>query len=202
MASSQAPRRATETSVEAIAVGTDGALLAGRADGQAVLWPADPAAPPRMWGAHDGAVTAVAFAADGAPLTAGRDGWMIAWRGDAPLRRRRADGPVLAISVRPDGEVLYGGYDGVLRGWGGRAMDAHEDAIHGIDVAADGRTAATVGGDGRLCLWDLAEGRLLRRVRVDEHPVVAVALAADAQRVVTGGARVTLWALDWALKGD
>ncbi len=194
--------RATESSVEAIAVRADGALLAGRADGQVLLWAADPAAPATVWTAHDGAVTAVAFAADGAPLTAGRDGWIVAWNEGTPLRRRRADGPVLALAVAPGGEVLYGGYDGVLRGWGGRAMDAHEDAVRGIDVAADGRAAATVGGDGRLCLWDLAAGRLLRRVRVDEHPVVSVALAADAQRVVTGGARVTVWALDWALKGD
>ncbi len=190
------PARAIGVSVEAVAARGDGALLFGTADGRLSLEVGDEA---RVWAAHDGPVTAVAFDADGAPTSAGRDGWVIVWAEGTPLRRWRTSGPALALAVCPDGEVLYGGYDGVLRGSDERALGAHRDSIHDIDVSADGRVAATVGGDGRLCIWDLGSGERLRRVRVDDSPVVSVALADDAQRVVTGGARVTEWALDWSL---
>ena len=170
-----------------------GRRLVGLADGRLSL-------DGRLWRAHDGPVTAVAFLPDGGLVSAGRDGLAQLYDeagGKSGQRRVPGGGPVLSLAVTDEGEVLYGTCDGVLRTWGGREIPAHEDAIHGIAVA--GRTVATVSSDGHLCLWDLPTGRSLRRIRVDDHPLSSVALSADAQRAVTGGSRVTLWALDWDL---
>jgi serine/threonine protein kinase/WD40 repeat protein len=43
-------------------------------------------------------------------------------------------------------------------------LEEHTDLVYGLDFSPDGKTLASAGYDGRLILWDLAEGRVLRRV--------------------------------------
>jgi WD40 repeat protein len=43
-------------------------------------------------------------------------------------------------------------------------LSGHEYFVYGLDFSPDGQTLASSGFDGRLCLWDLATGKLARSV--------------------------------------
>src|SRR5262249_42140796 len=43
-------------------------------------------------------------------------------------------------------------------------LSGHEYFVYGLDFSPDGRTLASSGFDGRLCLWDLNPGTLARTV--------------------------------------
>lgn len=177
---------------------TSEAAFVGRADGH--LERVDLAGgAPSNWPAHEEEVTAVA--AGRHLFTAGRDGLLRAFTfAGAPVATCRPAAPVLALAATPAG-VLAGTRGGELLIWAPgeppTPLGEHADAVTALAVA--GPVAATVAVDGTLCLWDLPARRCLRRLRADDGPLTAVALAPDAQRLYLAGARTTTWTLDWRL---
>jgi hypothetical protein len=63
----------------------------------------------------------------------------------------------------------------------------HTDILRAVAVSADGRFAVSGGDDRTTRVWDLADGRQLRRGPEHPGPVRAVALAPDGKTVLSGG---------------
>jgi len=122
-------------------------------------------------------VRALAFAPDGRVLATAA--WPPAKKGEQvrgevtvwdlqtqkPLRTLPVPGPVRALAVSPDGQWLAAG---------GGAIDE---------------------GPGRVHLWDLRSGRLLRMVETAEGIIPAVAFAPDGRTLALGSwdGTVRLW---------
>jgi WD40 repeat protein len=170
---------------------------------------------------YPGPVSAVALSPDGRLLAAGGpDGGVRLWRTDGgsaegdPLPHPAA---VHALAFLPDGQTLLtGGADGAARLWDCRTGIAvaaplvHSKAadrparewpflegVTSLAVSPDGRRAVTAGGDGRLCLWSLPDGRRLAEASASRAALFAVALSPDGETVVTGGLehQLTRWAV-------
>jgi WD40 repeat protein len=68
-----------------------------------------------------------------------------------------------------------------------RTFRGHTDILRAVAVSADGRFAVSGGHDGTTRVWDLADGRQVRRGPEHPGPVRAVALAPDGKTVLSGG---------------
>jgi WD40 repeat protein len=124
----------------------------------------------------------VAVAAGGQRIAAGHADEVVLWNpNSAKVSQRLKMGPVqgtagpalASLALSPDGKLLATGLqDGTI--WlasveTGKTLSpcrGHTGQVQGLAFALDGRTFASVGKDRRVCLWDAAGGRLLRRVDI------------------------------------
>ena len=68
------------------------------------------------------------------------------------------------------------------------ATPGHTDTVQTLRISADGKTLASGGADGMVCVWDTTSGKLLRRLRGPETVLlVCTALSADGRTVATAG---------------
>jgi serine/threonine protein kinase len=76
-------------------------------------------------------------------------------------------------------------------------LQGHQAAVTSVAFAPDGRTAVSSGEDRAVLLWDLAEGKVRRRLLKHTAPVRSVAFSPDGSRVLSGGGfgdnTVQLW---------
>jgi WD40 repeat protein len=202
--------------VRALAVGDDGCVISGGADGAIRVWdPRTPDDPSREIGrlpesAFGREVRAVAVLPDGRVVSGGPDGRVRLWDpdkpGDPPGREiGRHRNAVAAITVSRDGHVVSGGLDGKLWVWDpdarddrGRKLGRHRHGVLAVVVLADGRLVSG-DADGKLRLWDPDKPRDPGRKLGRHHAggVVAIAQRTDGS-VVSGGSdgTVRLWQPD------
>ncbi len=74
-------------------------------------------------------------------------------------------------------------------------LRAHDKDIRAIAVSADSRRFATIGGDERICLWDLHSGKQLRDWNAGQG-VKALAFTPDGKHLITANVNTTLYLLD------
>ncbi|MBL26752.1 MAG: hypothetical protein CMM50_04265 [Rhodospirillaceae bacterium] len=71
-------------------------------------------------------------------------------------------------------------------------------AVNAVVVSPDGQWMATGSSNGKLVLWDLEQGRELRKIQAHAGETLAIAWNRDSNRLITGGADgiVRVWRLD------
>ena len=198
--------------VRAVQVSGDGRhLLSASADGSLAYWDAETGRLMNRLCGHTGVVYAACFHPDRrTALSCGADGLVLLW--DLPAGREigRFDGhrqPVYALAISPDGnralssdahgtvihwkvpegEVLHR-FPGYLeRGAHSDWMLGHIDAAWGVAFVPGSETAISVSQDQFALLWDLREGKQLRRYSAIKAGLFAVTCSPDGRAVLLGG---------------
>jgi WD40 repeat protein len=153
---------------------------------------------------HYNALHAAALA--GPALASGDDSGYVIVRSladDKELFNKKAtQGYVYAVALSADGEVLAAGCgvldfgtgkdSGEVKVWdvaAGQARDfkGHERNVLGVALSADGKTLASGGGDKTVRLWDVANGKELKKLEGHADGVNAVALSADGKVLASAG---------------
>ena len=185
-----------------VAISPNGQLLAsgsgGRgADNSLKIWDIPSDSPLRTLTDNDG-INAIALNPDGKFLaTAGKDGSVKIWNtGDFKQLYNMPGhtGPVTGVAFSANGQILASsGADRTIRFWNpikGQPIafiGAHAGSVNAVAISPNNTTAFSVGEDGLLKFWQIppAPGRTLL---THTAPIQALALAADGNQVLTGGA--------------
>ncbi len=166
---------AAESSVAEAAFSPDGKLLAVTESGPVVsVWEAATGRQVRRWAARRGTGPPLCFSPDGKVVLAGApDGAVQMWEVATGRRRQTAEGQdwkIWEVRFLAGGEVLAYGSDGEqLHVWdvvSGRVHTpggGHTSAVLAVAFPSDGKTLVSY-SRGSQCWWDLASGKLLRRV--------------------------------------
>ncbi|MFI1970586.1 nSTAND1 domain-containing NTPase [Streptomyces cinnamoneus] len=150
---------------------------------------------------------ALAVSGDGRlALCAAEGGLLSLWDTDTcELREEWSHDEVNALALSADGTRAVIASDvlslAVVRttGTGERSwLSGHSEAVRGVALTPDGRTAVSGSVDHTAILWDVTDGEFVRRFTGHNAPVDAVALSADGRRVVSGSrdASVIAWSAE------
>jgi RNA polymerase sigma factor (sigma-70 family) len=144
---------------------------------------------------HGQVVFFTSFLPDGKTLvTAGHDGTIRLWDVATGKELRRLVSTGESAPGASAAPVVVGG-----GGAGGAFLGVLGNNNLHVALAADGKTLASTGRDGRtIHLWDPATGKELRRFKRPEPAVAGLALSADAKLLAAKGADGTIHVLEAA----
>jgi WD40 repeat protein len=193
--------------VASLAVGPDGKVFTGTADGLATVWGDQTDQPIHSFPRFAGGVR-VAFSPDGTRVATG-DGtgdvrvWdTTGWREVAALKGHTEN--VTAVAFSGDGKRLVtGSLDGTARVWDVPArkevvsFPKHRGAVWAVAISPKGDRAASASGGTTVRVWDTAKGEEWHTL---EHPqpVNAVAFSPDGKKLATAGVDRTVRVWDAA----
>jgi WD40 repeat protein len=158
------------------------------------------------WRGHDSSVKAVAVSPDGrSVVTGGDDGRLLKWKADSGEIDRRLlleNEEIQVLLFSPDGSHLVIGTDDALRvmdvqSW--QLVQQMSDLQDGIQTAAfsrDGRRLAAGGTDGRIQLWGVERGRVLKERQLGsfEDNITNIEASPDGMRLaVHASSGILLW---------
>jgi WD40 repeat protein len=205
--------------VFAVAFSADGKRLATGGGGKTdlKLWPLPAGKGPKELQGHYGAVRAAAFAPAVNLLAAGDyNGNVVIHNPDGQkhlLDKKVTQGQVYSVALTADGKALATGSGwmdyatlknyGEVKVWdvasgNGRELKGHEGTVLGVALTPDGKTLASGSSDKTVRLWDVANGKELKKLEGHADGVTSVALSADGKVLASGGKdkQVILWDLN------
>jgi guanine nucleotide-binding protein subunit beta-2-like 1 protein len=108
------------------------------------------------------------------------------------------ENPNVIISGSRDKSVIVwkiNGGQGDSYGHAHRSLRGHNHFVSDVVFSADGACAISSSWDGTLRLWDVNDGRCMRRFTSHTKDVLTVALSADNRQIVSGGRdrTIKLW---------
>jgi WD40 repeat protein/serine/threonine protein kinase len=196
--------------IQDLAFSADGALLASGSQSRVVVWDVATLRPRHTLETAGGGL--LGFTPDGRTLVAGphefpagqkraftrwdvETGALSATR-DVPgprnvmVGRLSRDGRTVYLMSYMPPEARLGAYDAVT-GADRFADPGHAGPVFAVAFSPDGRTLASGGGEGRVCLWDLATPpggapAPPRRLTGHDHPVNAVTFSPDGRLLASG----------------
>jgi WD40 repeat protein len=177
-------------------------LATGHADGAVVLWAVDKRAPTAEITAHAGGVGALAVAADGAVMASGgADGAVKVWdakTGKATVAFDGLAGAVTHLQFDARGRQLYAAAGGALALLDLATSKPAASVDVGKVVAVGDGMAASGGGDGKITLVDLNDGRELKTLTAHQGAVRFLAFGGSAARLISSGddGALRLWDAD------
>jgi WD40 repeat protein len=209
-----ARRIAAGSRQSALAVTADGRLVASSGGTQITVW--DSSGKPLRTFSHEfGTVASLAFSPDGTLLvSAGLDTDVHFW--DLSTGQRRASLrdrvlPTFAVTFTPDGKnLVIGGANGaievvlVANASIARRFPGHKHPVGAVSLSSDGRSAGAAhfdhdGGSrpAAVAVWDIASGRLVRRVTPPGEPARAIGFRSDGRLLyaLAKGPELSVWAL-------
>jgi serine/threonine protein kinase len=117
------------------------------------------------------------------------------WNHNASVRVNCPGVTVTTMSFSPDGSslALAGlGTQVVLWNMAGdedqtnRLLRGHSTNVLHVQFACDGRHLVSVGADGQVLVWEIAQGAIIREFRLDLTMAYRVVLSDDATRLIAG----------------
>jgi len=203
-----APERELARQAEGIAsidLSPDGAWLATAGRG-VTIWRFADGTPVKALAQHPGGAADVNFSPAGDRLCAGfADGHAVSWKtGHWSLQwdvQAEAESITRTLFSNDGARIATTGLDGA------RLLDAADGSLlHTLDRGAalyaarfspDGQYLATGGWDGRIRLWDVVQGALVRRFADSGASIASLAFVDDGGTLVSGGyypfARLKAW---------
>ncbi|HJT79029.1 MAG TPA: WD40 repeat domain-containing protein, partial [Gemmataceae bacterium] len=196
--------------VTLVAASADGRTVAsvGFLDSAVCLWDVAAGRPLRKLVVPGGLITAVAFSPDGRVLAVTSHEqtlrlWEVATGREVLTLAEGPPGRFQHMAFSPDGKALASGdADGTVRLWGlgagrlFRELPAHRDQakagqpavvpqVRALAFSPDGKALATGSQEEEVAVWDVATGKLIRRLsRPPEErgvPVVSLAFSPDSK---------------------
>jgi WD40 repeat protein len=156
---------------------------------------------------HSNSLHAAALAQASPVLASGDDSGYVLVRNLSDekelLNKKATQGYVYSVALTADGRTLATGCgvldfgsgkdSGEVKVWdvatgNGRELKGHERNVLGVALTADGKTLASGGGDKTVRLWDVANGKELKKLEGHTDGVNSVALSADGKVLASGGA--------------
>ncbi len=179
-------------------------FISGSEDNRLLLWRFEAGAPVQVFDGHSAPVISVKFSPDGTRIVSGgEDNAVIVWDVGTGAEVQRFNGHtflVYDVAYSPDGaHVLSGSWDWTAREWDihhgallstmGEENDVHHmDSVRDVVYTSNGEFALSAGLDGRILLWEMATGNVLREFAGHEGGVYALALSPDDASFISGGA--------------
>ena len=153
----------------------------------------------RVLRGHTDHVDALAISRDGQTLVSGsRDHLVKVWdvaSGQERLTLKGHRNFVSAVAISPDGKLVASA-DNEVRTWdisAGRQqvhmklLGRHGRSVGGLAFSPDGRTLVSGGEDGKINIWELATGELVRTLESDRERWKAVAFSPDGSTLAAAG---------------
>jgi WD40 repeat protein len=155
-----------------------------------------------------------AVAPAAALLASGDEGGYVIVRdlgdGKEVFTRKASQGYVYSVALTADGKTLATGCgvqdvgtgrdSGEVKVWDvaagqARNFPGHEGSVFGVALTADGKTLASGSGDKTVRLWDVGNGKEVKKLEGHADGVNAVALSADGKVLASGGKdkQVIVW---------